>query len=117
MTATAVTNAMKREQGRANTFAAMRAGELGPVHAWALVAAVDGPGTRMTLFLAGCVLRCTLCHLPYLWKMRDEALRTIDEVLARITRYERIFKTVGGGVIISGGEPRLQPAFVAQVFR
>lgn len=117
MTATAVTNAMKSEQGRANTFAAMRAGELGSVHSWELVTAVDGPGTRMTLFLAGCVLRCKFCHNPDTWKMRDGAMHTIDEVMARITRYERIFKTVGGGVTISGGEPLMQPAFVAQVFR
>src|SRR5690625_4698598 len=96
MTATAVTNAMKSEQGRANTFAAMRAGELGSVHSWELVTAVDGPGTRMTLFLAGCVLRCKFCHNPDTWKMRDGAMHTIDEVMARITRYERIFKTVGG---------------------
>src|SRR5690625_7644578 len=71
----------------------------------------------MTLFLAGCVLRCKFCHNPDTWKMRDCAMHTIDEVMARITRYERIFKTVGGGVTISGGEPIMQPAFVAQVLR
>ncbi|HLR55632.1 MAG TPA: pyruvate formate-lyase-activating protein [Actinomycetales bacterium] len=116
MTTTAVTPATSG-QDRAATFAAMRAGDIGSVHSWELVTAVDGPGTRMTLFLAGCVLRCKYCHNPDTWKMRDGVTHTVDEVMERITRYQHIFKTLGGGVTISGGEPLMQPAFVAQIFR
>src|SRR5690625_7242973 len=49
--------------------------------------------------------------------MRDGVTHTVDEVMERITRYQHIFKTLGGGVTISGGEPLMQPAFVAQSFR
>ena len=38
---------------------AIREGRLGPVPSWELVTAVDGPGTRLTVFLAGCALRYT----------------------------------------------------------
>lgn len=116
MTTTAVTPPTQGEQERASTFAAMRAGDIGSVHSWELVTAVDGPGTRLTLFLAGCVLRCKFCHNPDTWKMRDGATHTVDEVMARIKRYKKIFDTMGGGVTISGGEPLMQPAFVAQIF-
>src|SRR5699024_5364823 len=102
---------------RAQRFAAMRAGELGSVHSWELVTAVDGPGTRMTLFLAGCALRCKFCHNPDTWKMRDGASTSIDEVMSRIRRYENVFTATGGGVTISGGEPLMQPAFVGNIFR
>src|SRR5699024_11394955 len=84
---------------------------------WEQVTAVDGPGTRMTQFLAGCVLRCKYCHNHDTWKMRDVVAHTVDEVMERITRYQHIFKTLGGGVTISGGEPLMQPAFDAQIFR
>ncbi|HLS04047.1 MAG TPA: pyruvate formate-lyase-activating protein [Actinomycetales bacterium] len=104
-------------QERASTFAAMRAGDIGSVHSWELVTAVDGPGTRMTLFLAGCVLRCKFCHNPDTWKMRDGATHTVDEVMQRIVRYTQVFRATGGGVTLSGGEPLMQPAFVAQIFR
>lgn len=116
MTTTAVTPEQVGQE-RASTFAAMRAGELGSVHSWELVTAVDGPGTRLTLFLAGCVLRCKFCHNPDTWKMRDGAMHTVDDVMERISRYSHIFSTLGGGVTISGGEPLMQPAFVARILR
>ena len=43
---------------RTAELAAARAGDVGRVHSWELVTAVDGPGTRLTLFLSGCPLRC-----------------------------------------------------------
>ena len=39
---------------RSERLERMRAGELGSIHSWELVTAVDGPGTRMTVFLNGC---------------------------------------------------------------
>ena len=51
-------------------LAMMHAGELGSVHSWELVTAVDGPGTRMTVFLSGCPLRCLYCHNPDTMEMR-----------------------------------------------
>jgi pyruvate formate lyase activating enzyme len=98
-------------------FAQMRAGEIASVHSWELVTAVDGPGTRMTLFLAGCPLRCVYCHNPDTLRMQDGTLQTLEDVWARIRRYKRVFKASGGGVTISGGEPMFQLAFLRNLLR
>ena len=95
---------------------ALRTGGVASVHSWELVTAVDGPGTRMTLFLSGCPLRCQYCHNPDTLKMRDGQITTIEEIMGRIEHYRGIFKVTGGGVTISGGEPLMQPAFVKRVF-
>ena len=87
---------------------AIAAGDSGSVHSWDLVTGADGPGTRMTLFLAGCGMRCQYCQNPDTWKMRDGKRHTVDEVMDRVLRYERVMKVTGGGLTISGGEPLLQ---------
>ncbi|KGM14296.1 pyruvate formate-lyase-activating protein [Cellulomonas bogoriensis] len=102
---------------RAERFAQMRAGELGSLHSWELVTAVDGPGTRFTMFLSGCPLRCLYCHNPDTMEMRRGEPVTADEILARLARYRGVFTVTGGGLTISGGEPLMQPAFVARILR
>jgi pyruvate formate lyase activating enzyme len=104
------------EAGRSLELAARRAGTTGVVHSWELVTAVDGPGTRMTLFLSGCPLRCRYCQNPDTWHMRDGGLTTLDEIVGRLERYRGVFAATGGGLTISGGEPLMQPAFVARIF-
>lgn len=105
------------EVGRHEKFAQVRTGELGSLHSWELVTAVDGPGTRMTVFLSGCPLQCLYCHNPDTMEMRRGEPVTATELLDRISRYRHIFQVTGGGVTISGGEPLMQPAFVARVLR
>jgi pyruvate formate lyase activating enzyme len=102
---------------RSERFAQMRAGELGSLHSWELVTAVDGPGTRLTTFLAGCPLRCLYCHNPDTMEMRRGEPVLADELLRRVERYRGVFEVTGGGLTISGGEPLMQPAFVARVLR
>ncbi len=97
-------------------LAALHSGTVGSVHSWELVTAVDGPGTRLTLFLSGCALRCQYCHNPDTWEMRDGMITTYQEIVERISRYRRVFAATGGGVTISGGEPLMQPAFVERLF-
>jgi pyruvate formate lyase activating enzyme len=92
------------------------AGATGSIHSWDLVTAQDGPGTRMTLFMAGCGMRCQFCHNPETWRMRDGIPRSVEQVLDRVARYKKIMKVTGGGLTISGGEPLLQARFVANVF-
>ncbi|QWW20348.1 pyruvate formate lyase-activating protein [Schaalia sp. 19OD2882] len=102
---------------RADRLHRMREGTLGSVHSWELVTAVDGPGTRLTVFLNGCGLRCQYCHNPDTFLMKDGAPVSIEDILARIRRYRRIFRASGGGVTISGGEAMMQPEFVRRIFR
>ncbi|KAF4405337.1 pyruvate formate-lyase-activating protein [Streptomyces lycii] len=94
-----------------------RAAVTGRIHSWDLSTGVDGPGTRFVLFLSGCPLRCLYCANPDTWHMRDGHLMTVDEVMAEIERYRPFITAAGGGVTLTGGEPLLQPAFTAEVFR
>ena len=102
---------------RAEKFSQMRAGELGSLHSWELVTAVDGPGTRLTTFLSGCPLRCLYCHNPDTMEIRRGEPVAADELLGRLARYRGIFSVTGGGLTVSGGEPLMQPAFVARLLR
>ncbi|WP_448629306.1 pyruvate formate-lyase-activating protein [Cellulomonas soli] len=105
------------EQERSQRLAAVRAGQVGSVHSWELVTAVDGPGTRMTVFLSGCPLRCLYCHNPDTMEMRRGTDVSAQEILSRVARYRGVFKATGGGLTISGGEPLMQPAFVRSLLR
>lgn len=91
-------------------------GELiGTVHSWELVTAVDGPGTRLTVFLSGCPLRCLYCHNPETRYQKWGKPTPVEEIYKKIDRYEKIMKTTGGGLTISGGEPLMQPKFVLAI--
>ncbi len=91
-------------------------GQHGSVHSWELVTAVDGPGTRLTYFLAGCPLRCLYCHNPDTWEMRRGTRASVDDLMKRVRRYKPILDAADGGITISGGEPLLQAAFVENIF-
>lgn len=95
--------------------AAMRSGDLGAVHSWELSTAVDGPGTRLVVFLAGCPLRCLYCHNPDMLRMSDGQAVMADDVLALVRRYRTVFAATGGGLTLSGGEVFMQPAFAARI--
>lgn len=102
---------------RPELFEARRKGDIALVHSWELVTAVDGPGTRMTLFLSGCPLRCQYCHNPDTMEMKTGTLEKLEDVVKRIKRYKAVFTASGGGLTISGGEPLFQIAFTRRVLR
>ena len=77
--------------------------------------AVDGPGIRYVLFLAGCNLGCAFCHNPDTWTQGKKTI-TVAEVLEDIAKY-RSFYEASGGITVSGGEPLLQAGFVAELFQ
>lgn len=105
------------ELERSDRLAAIREGRIASLHSWELVTAVDGPGTRLTLFFAGCPLRCVYCHNPDTMEMRRGQDVDLEEIVARIRRYRRVFSASGGGVTLSGGEVLMQPAFAGKVLR
>jgi pyruvate formate lyase activating enzyme len=103
--------------GRDDRLRSLRSGEIGMVHSWELVTAVDGPGTRLTLFLSGCPLRCLYCQNPDTLFLRDGVPVRADDVIALFEHYVPVFEATGGGLTMSGGEVLMQPAFAARVLR
>ena len=75
---------------------------------------VDGPGIRYVLFLAGCQLGCRFCHNPDTWARGQQTI-TAEEVLQEAEDYRQFYDPSGGGITVSGGEPLLQPEFVADL--
>lgn len=102
---------------RSERLRAIREGTLASIHSWELVTAVDGPGTRMTVFFNGCPLRCVYCHNPDTFLMKDGKDVTLDELVARMTRYRSVFRATGGGITLSGGEVLMQPVFVEHLLQ
>lgn len=102
---------------RSELLLGQRSGEIGSVHSWELVTAVDGPGTRMTTFLAGCPLRCLYCHNPDTMNARAGLPVRADDLLARISRYRGVFRATDGGITLSGGEVLMQPGFARRILR
>lgn len=89
----------------------------GKIHSVETMGAVDGPGLRYVLFLKGCPLRCAFCHNPDTWAVPDSLERTAEEVAADVLKYREFFAASRGGFTVSGGEPLLQSAFLAELFK
>ncbi|KKO52111.1 pyruvate formate-lyase-activating protein [Paenibacillus sp. DMB20] len=89
----------------------------GHVHSLETFGTVDGPGIRFVLFMQGCLLKCQYCHNPDTWGLNEGQEMTVAEVLAEIEPYLPYYRSSGGGLTVSGGEPTLQFPFVTQVFQ
>lgn len=89
----------------------------GFVHSTEAGSAVDGPGLRFLVFLAGCSFRCGYCHNPDTWDTNASQLRSVDSILSELSSYLGWMKNKAGGITISGGEPLRQPEFVHELLR
>lgn len=89
----------------------------GKIHSVETMGAVDGPGLRYVLFLKGCPLRCAFCHNPDTWAVTDSLERTAEDVATDVLKYKEFFAASHGGFTVSGGEPLLQSAFLAELFK
>ncbi|ONI38989.1 pyruvate formate-lyase 1-activating enzyme [Candidatus Epulonipiscium fishelsonii] len=89
----------------------------GIIHSVETCGTVDGPGIRYVLFMQGCNLRCQYCHNPDTWKLTDGKEMDTEILIKEIVKYKPYMKSSGGGVTISGGEPLLQPEFVADLLK
>lgn len=88
----------------------------GYVHSYESSSRYDGPGLRLVLFVSGCLLRCTYCHNPDTWHLKDGTRVPADVVLERLKSFAPALKALGGGLTISGGEPMVQMAFTKAIF-
>ena len=87
----------------------------GLIHSVESMGLVDGPGIRTVFFFLVCALRCRYCHNPDTWEPDSPkaAWYTPEEVLRRLERFRPYYGSTGG-VTFSGGEPLLQPDFLAE---
>ena len=72
---------------RLDRIKALKSGDIGFVHSWDINTSVDGPGTRMTVFMSGCPLRCQYCQNPDTWKMRDGKPVYYEAMVKKIERH------------------------------
>ena len=90
-------------------------GSFGYCHSYETSSRYDGPGLRLVLFVSGCLLRCTYCHNPDTWHLKDGTYVSVDQVLRRIGDFAPSIQALGGGLTISGGEPMVQLAFTRRI--
>src|SRR5262249_23831188 len=90
-------------------------GAFGYVHSYETSSRYDGPGLRAVLFVSGCLLRCTYCHNPATWHLKDGAYGSAQHVIDRLSTCAPALKSLHGGLTISGGEPMVQPGFTRRI--
>src|SRR5579871_1792858 len=91
-------------------------GVFGYVHSYETSSRYDGPGLRVVLFVSGCLLRCTYCHNPDTWHLKDGTYVSAEQVLSRLADFASAVRSLGGGLTISGGEAMVQLAFTRRIF-
>jgi len=92
-------------------------GAFGYCHSYETSSRYDGPGLRAVLFVSGCLLRCSYCHNPDTWHLKDGSYMSIQQVLGRLGEFAPSLVSLGGGLTITGGEPMVQLAFTRRIFR
>src|SRR3954464_3568822 len=91
-------------------------GAFGYAHSYETSSRYDGPGLRVVLFMSGCLLRCTYCHNPDTWHLKDGTYVSAEQVLKRLGDFAPSLRSLGGGITISGGEAMVQLAFAKRIF-
>src|SRR3954463_15876258 len=91
-------------------------GAFGYCHSYETSSRYDGPGLRVVLFMSGCLLRCTYCHNPDTWHLKDGTYVSAQQVLKRLGDFAPSLRSLGGGLTISGGEAMVQLAFSKRIF-
>jgi pyruvate formate lyase activating enzyme len=90
-------------------------GVFGYVHSYETSSRYDGPGLRAVLFLSGCLLRCSYCHNPDTWHLKDGTYVSAEQVINRLGHFAPALRSLDGGLTISGGEPMVQLAFTRRI--
>ncbi len=90
-------------------------GAFGYVHSYESSSRYDGPGLRVVLFVSGCLLRCSYCHNPDTWHLKDGTYVSAQQVIDRLHTFAPALRSLDGGLTISGGEPMVQLAFTRRI--
>lgn len=84
-------------------------------HQYYSIDVVNGPGTRCTLFVAGCVHQCSGCYNKSTWRL-NSGLPFTPELEDRLIADLNDIRTPRQGLSLSGGDP-LHPANVAAILQ
>ncbi|TXF38894.1 pyruvate formate lyase-activating protein [Collinsella sp. BA40] len=87
---------------------------LGRIHSVETMGTVDGPGIRFVVFTQGCPMRCAYCHNPDTWAVNAGSMVSVEKLLVEFESNRQFYKS--GGITVTGGEPLLQPDFLADLF-
>jgi pyruvate formate lyase activating enzyme len=90
-------------------------GAFGYAHSYETASRYDGPGLRVVLFVSGCLLRCSYCHNPDTWHLKDGTHVAAQQVIDRLGTFAPALRSLDGGLTISGGEPMVQLAFTRRI--
>src|ERR1700742_2498532 len=90
-------------------------GSFGYCHSYETSSRYDGPGLRVVLFMSGCLLRCTYCHNPDTWHLKDGTYVPLQQVIKRLGDFAPALRSLNGGLTISGGEPMVQIDFTRRI--
>jgi pyruvate formate lyase activating enzyme len=90
-------------------------GAFGYAHSYETASRYDGPGLRVVLFVSGCLLRCTYCHNPDTWHLKDGTYVSAQQVIDRLGTFAPALRSLDGGLTISGGEPMVQLGFTRRI--
>jgi pyruvate formate lyase activating enzyme len=90
-------------------------GAFGYAHSYETASRYDGPGLRVVLFVSGCLLRCSYCHNPDTWHLKDGTYVSAKEVIDRLAGFSSALRALDGGLTISGGEPMVQLSFTRRI--
>ena len=90
-------------------------GAFGYCHSYETASRYDGPGLRVVIFVSGCLLRCSYCHNPDTWHLKDGTYVSTREVIDRLASFAAALRALDGGLTISGGEPLVQAAFTRRI--
>ena len=90
-------------------------GAFGYVHSYETSSRYDGPGLRAVLFVSGCLLRCTYCHNPDTWHLKDGTYISAQRVIERLRSFAPALRSLDGGLTISGGEVMVQLGFTRRI--
>jgi pyruvate formate lyase activating enzyme len=90
-------------------------GAFGYAHSYETASRYDGPGLRVVLFVSGCLLRCSYCHNPDTWHLKDGTYVAAQDVIDRLGGFASALRALDGGLTISGGEPMVQLAFTRRI--
>lgn len=89
----------------------------GNIHSIETFGTVDGPGIRTVIFFQGCPLHCLYCHNADTQRSIDGKKYDAEELLKFALKYKSYYKASNGGITATGGEPSMQPEFLAEFFK